>query len=96
MPQTPIRIGIIGFGRIGAEHATWLARANRVQPVAVADVTPARADLARQRKLRVYTSVEQLLGDRGVDAVLVGETLMRSADLCTAVQNFARLPRQAR
>jgi len=71
MPQNPIRIGIIGFGRIGAEHATWLSRADHIRAVAVADVTPARADLARQRQLRVYTTVEQLLGDREVDAVLV-------------------------
>jgi predicted dehydrogenase len=66
-----IGVGIIGFGRIGAEHAAWLSQANGIRPVAVADGTPARQQLADQRGLRVYTTVEQLLEDRDVTAVLV-------------------------
>jgi scyllo-inositol 2-dehydrogenase (NADP+) len=66
-----VGVGIIGFGRIGAEHAGWMARANGVRPVAVADGTPARQDLAQRRGLRAYTTVEQLLDDRDVRAVLV-------------------------
>jgi predicted dehydrogenase len=64
-------VGIIGFGRIGAEHAGWIARTDGIAPVAVADVTPARADLAAQKGLRTYTTIEQLLENRFVDAVLV-------------------------
>ena len=64
-------VGIIGFGRIGAEHAAWLTQATGIRPVAVADGTPARQDLAQQRGLRVYTTVEELLDDREVAAVLV-------------------------
>lgn len=64
-------VGIIGFGRIGAEHAAWLAKAEGIHAVAVADATPARQDLARQRSLRVYTTVEQLLEDREVGVILV-------------------------
>src|SRR5688500_19163904 len=71
MPPDPIGVGIIGFGRIGAEHAAWLTRAQGIRAVAVADVTPARADLARSRGLRTYTTIEQLLDDRHVAAVLV-------------------------
>jgi predicted dehydrogenase len=66
-----VGVGIIGFGRIGAEHAAWLARAGGIRAVAVADGTPARQDLAQQRGLRVYTVVEELLDDREVGAVLV-------------------------
>jgi indole-3-glycerol phosphate synthase len=33
------------------------------------------------------------LGAAGVDAVLIGETLMRAPDLCAAVQGFSTLPR---
>jgi predicted dehydrogenase len=66
-----VGVGIIGFGRIGGEHAGWLATARGIRAVAVADGTPARQDLARQRGLRVYTTVEQLLEDREVGAVLV-------------------------
>jgi len=67
----PLGVGIIGFGRIGAEHAAWLSKATGIRPVAVADGTPARQDLAQQRGLRVYTVVEELLDDRDVSAVLV-------------------------
>jgi predicted dehydrogenase len=66
-----IGVGIIGFGRIGAEHAAWLTAAAGIKPVAVADGTPARQELAQQRGLRAYTTVEQLLEDRAVAAVLV-------------------------
>jgi predicted dehydrogenase len=66
-----IGVGIIGFGRIGAEHAAWLTKTAGIEAVAVADGTPARQDLARTRGLRVYTTVEQLLEDRAVGVVLV-------------------------
>jgi predicted dehydrogenase len=64
-------VGIIGFGRIGAEHAAWLATAKGIQAVAVADSTPARQELAQQRSLRVHTIIESLLTDPEVDAILV-------------------------
>jgi predicted dehydrogenase len=66
-----VGVGIIGFGRIGAEHAAWLSRAAGVRAVAVADGTPARQDLAQRRGLRVYTTVEELLEDREVRALVV-------------------------
>ena len=66
-----MRVGIIGFGRIGAEHAGWLKAAKGVEPVAVADVTPARRELAESRGLRAFERYEDLLADREVDAVLV-------------------------
>ncbi|HEX8912253.1 MAG TPA: Gfo/Idh/MocA family oxidoreductase [Humisphaera sp.] len=69
--STPLGIGIIGFGRIGAEHAGWLSAARNARAVAVADATPARQDLARSRGLRVHGTVDALLADPGVGAVLV-------------------------
>jgi scyllo-inositol 2-dehydrogenase (NADP+) len=64
-------VGIIGFGRIGAEHAGWLAKSRYAQPVAVADATPARQAIATQRGLRVYDAIDTLLADERVGAVLV-------------------------
>ncbi|HET6248478.1 MAG TPA: Gfo/Idh/MocA family oxidoreductase [Tepidisphaeraceae bacterium] len=66
-----LRVGVIGFGRIGAEHAGWLEAAGNARAVAVADATPARQELARQRHLRVCDTVEALLADPAVDAILV-------------------------
>ena len=42
-----INIGIIGYGRIGAEHAAWLAQCGELSVSAVADVTEARRRLAQ-------------------------------------------------
>lgn len=66
-----MRVGIIGFGRIGAEHAGWLCAAQGVEPVAIADVTLARRELAQSRGLKVYEQYDALLADREIDAVLV-------------------------
>ncbi len=43
--MSPLNVGIIGFGRIGAEHSDWIAAARGVAAVAVADATPARRSL---------------------------------------------------
>jgi predicted dehydrogenase len=67
----PVAIGIIGFGRIGAEHAGWLATCANARPAAVADATPARQALAKDRGLLVYSSPDALLADPHIDAVLV-------------------------
>ncbi len=69
--MSPISIGIIGFGRIGAEHANWLLQSKSARAVAVADATPARQELAGQRNLKVYSEVPHLLADKSIDAILV-------------------------
>jgi scyllo-inositol 2-dehydrogenase (NADP+) len=69
--SVPISVGIIGFGRIGAEHAAWLSRCAGIRAAAVADATPARAELARKAGLKVYASLDQMLGARDIQAVLV-------------------------
>ncbi|MDB5357676.1 MAG: oxidoreductase domain protein [Phycisphaerales bacterium] len=66
-----VRVGIIGFGRIGADHAKWLATANGARATAVADATPARQQLARQRGLIAHPTIAQMLADDSIDAVLV-------------------------
>ncbi len=67
----PLNVGIIGFGRIGNEHAAWLAAAGGVRAAATADATPARRSLAESRGLRAYEQIEELLADPSIDAVLV-------------------------
>jgi predicted dehydrogenase len=65
-------IGIIGYGRIGAEHAGWVAAAGgALRVVAADDVTPARNALAASRGLKTYSDMDALLADPAVGAVLV-------------------------
>jgi predicted dehydrogenase len=86
-----IRVGIIGFGRIGAEHAGWLKLCEQsceqspeihksldsheeradIRAAAIADATPARQEIAREKGLHVHASTESLLADESIDAILV-------------------------
>lgn len=65
-----LRIGILGFGRIGAEHAEWIRRAGLDASV-VFDATPARRELAASRGHRIVDTVDALLDPNRVDAVLI-------------------------
>jgi scyllo-inositol 2-dehydrogenase (NADP+) len=65
-----MNVGIIGFGRIGAEHAGWITAAG-LSVMAVQDVTAARRELAVSRGFRAVADVDELLGDRSIDTVLI-------------------------
>lgn len=64
-------VGIIGFGRIGAEHAGWINASKSARVGQIADATPARRALAEQRGLKVTADVQELLEDKSIDAVLI-------------------------
>jgi scyllo-inositol 2-dehydrogenase (NADP+) len=66
-----LAVGIIGFGRIGNEHAGWLGQCAGARAVAAADATPARRSKAEERGLRTCETVQQLLSDAKIDAVLI-------------------------
>jgi predicted dehydrogenase len=66
-----LRLGIIGYGRIGNEHAGWLSRCRTIRAVACADATPARRALAEQRGLRAVETIDALLAHASLDAILV-------------------------
>ena len=66
-----LKVGIVGFGRIGAEHAAWLSAAQDIRAVAVADATSERQALAAGRGLKVYTEIDQLLADASIDIILI-------------------------
>jgi scyllo-inositol 2-dehydrogenase (NADP+) len=81
---SPVRIGILGFGRIGAEHAGWISKCARVSVAAVADSTPARRELAASRGLAVHESLEGLLSDIAIDAVLIATPTAMHAEQAMA------------
>jgi predicted dehydrogenase len=66
-----LKLGILGFGRIGAEHAGWVANAAGIEVHAAVDATPARQALAQQRRIMSFESLEHMVRDQPVDAVLV-------------------------
>ena len=83
----PVRVGVIGVGRIGRMHAELLAR--RVPGASVAAVQDAHAESARavgaQLDVPVAGSIAELLADDTVEAVAI----------CTSTDTHAELIVQA-
>lgn len=74
MTQSPLRIGIIGAGRIGRVHAESIAyRLPGAQAVAITDAhLPAAQEVAARFEIPcVPSSSEDLLADSNIDAVLI-------------------------
>src|SRR5690348_7901150 len=66
-----IGVGIIGFGRIGNEHAGWLRACSKAAPLAASDPTPARREKAAAIGLAAHDEVASLLDDPAIDVVLI-------------------------
>lgn len=82
-----LAVGIVGFGRIGAEHAKWLSAGSNVRAAAAFDPTPARAALAQQRGLRSFPSLDALLADASIDVILVSSpTAMHHEEALAALR----------
>ncbi len=75
--MNPLRVGIIGFGRIGAEHAGWIAASDTAEVVAVCDPTPLRLAKAAAhptlagRDVQFIQQWQHLIDLPDLDAVLV-------------------------
>lgn len=82
----PVRVGVIGAGRIGTSHATLLRReVPGAQLIAVADVRPeAAASLALGLHCRSTASPADLIADPDVEAVVIAASSTAHADLVVA------------
>jgi len=64
-------IGIIGFGGMGSYHLELAKGTKEVKIVGSFDIKESRQQLAREKGLKVYNSMEELLADDSIDIVLV-------------------------
>ena len=85
MSSYPVRVALVGAGRIGASHAHVLARrVPDIDLVAVADPRPgAAAVVADPYGARSSTSPEDIIGADGVDAVVIAASSTVHAELIT-------------
>jgi myo-inositol 2-dehydrogenase/D-chiro-inositol 1-dehydrogenase len=81
----PMRIGLVGLGRIGGFHADTLAALDSVDELLVFDPVPAALDaaVARIGKARAMASVDELL-DSSVDGVVIAAATNTHAELLVA------------
>jgi myo-inositol 2-dehydrogenase / D-chiro-inositol 1-dehydrogenase len=82
----PVRVGLVGAGRIGTSHATLLARhVPGADLVAVADPRPAAAEaLAASLGCRALTDPAELFAERDIEAVVITAASEAHADLIVA------------
>lgn len=79
-----MRIGVLGLGRIGSNHATVVRQHPDVESLVLADAIPARAHEAAQRLgCESVDAVEEVFTS-GVDAVVIATATDAHADLITA------------
>jgi len=82
----PVRVGLVGTGRIGTSHATLLAHhVPGATLVAVADARPAASEaLAASLGVRAYDAPEAMFADPQVEAVVIAASSTAHASLITA------------
>ncbi len=81
MTDGPVRLGLLGAGRIGQTHARSMAEYRDAALVAVADpVEAAAASVARSTGARA-TSAEEVLADSAIEAVLIAAPTDLHAEL---------------
>ena len=77
-----VRIGMLGYGAIGHEHSTAIARTEGLVLAAVCDPNPARLLAARELApgIRGYADGDALLADDDVDLIIVSTPPNTHAD----------------
>ena len=65
-----IKMGIIGFGFMGHEHANMMARLDEIQLISVCDTCPEQLADATEG-VETYTSADELLANSDVDTVII-------------------------
>lgn len=67
------KIGIIGFGGMANWHVDTFKKEDykRAEFVGIHDINPEKYDLAKKKGLKIYDSLEDILGDDELDIILV-------------------------
>lgn len=66
-----MKIGIIGFGGMANWHRETITEIDGLEVAGIYDVKEERVEFAKECNLHAYNSIEELLGDPGIDLVLV-------------------------
>ena len=86
---------LIGYGGMGAWHADKLLTLPEVRVCGIYDIDPERGELAQERGLPVYPSLEALLSDKKVEFVTIATPNDVHRDIAIAAMK-ARMPQNMR
>lgn len=81
----PVRLAVVGVGRMGRAHLTALGRAKGVRAVAVADPAPAAREALAADGLSAHRDVDELVAAGGFDAAIVAAPSDRHLETVTAL-----------
>lgn len=70
-PSTPVRVGIVGLGRVGRYHLERLTLRDDFRVVAVCDTDPAALRNCREFDTTAHADWQSFLSDADVEAVLI-------------------------
>ncbi len=84
--MTPLRIGVLGFGKAGVRHAAAAVESHATELVGVADSSTAASEQARGQGYPVVASLEELLAAKP-DAVIVAVPHATLVDQAIEVTN---------
>ena len=65
------RLGIVGYGGMGGWHADHALKSDVVELAGIYDIKPERREVAKQKGIHAYDSMEALLSDESIDLVTV-------------------------
>jgi scyllo-inositol 2-dehydrogenase (NADP+) len=71
-PAPPLGVGLYGYGAIGREHAEAALAVAGLELRGVCDRSPQRRDQAAGFGVKTYAEANAMLGDPGIDLVVVG------------------------
>ena len=81
------RIGLVGAGSIGARHIKAIDELAHIDLVAIADLSPAVAQLGTARNIPVFADADSMLSAVDVEAVIISTPTERHhADVLPALR----------
>lgn len=80
------KIGIIGFGGMANWHVDTFKQENykRAEFVGIHDINPEKYDLAKEKGLKIYDSLDDILSDENLDIILVSTSNEVHKDIAIA------------
>lgn len=79
------KLGVIGYGGMGGYHHERVQeKISGLEVVAAHDIRPERLELAKEKGLRAYETLDEILSDKEIDIITVATPNNYHKDLCIA------------